>query len=143
MRLPFGLCALLLAIASASAGERITTAPGGGYAVDATPPTAIHPLVVTAGWQPKYLYVVPPATTSLFFHFPCPGQFPVVWNGAFAFVAANGDQTQQVFFQYNGPRLDEKPTGYGEWGWHFYWPSGWPNPTNIIFAPFCQASQSP
>ncbi len=135
----FGLCCFLGLVGAAGARELITTTPG-GYAVDATP-SGSRPLIVKSGWQPKFLYAVPPGTVSLFFHFPCPQEFPVVWNGAFAFSAANGDQTQVVYFQYNGPRLDEKPTGFGEWGWHFYWPSGSPNPTNITFASFCQASQ--
>lgn len=109
--------------------------------LDASPCGLVAPAVVTKGWQPEFTYSVPSGTTALFFHFPCPSSFPVVWNGAFAFSAANGNQTQQVYLQYNGPRLDENPVNYGEWGWHFYWPSGSPNPTQITFAPFCQKVQ--
>jgi hypothetical protein len=109
--------------------------------VDAAPCGLAAPAVVRKGWQPEFTYTVPPGTTSLFFHDPCPASFPFVWNGAFAFSAQNGDQTQQVYLQYNGPRLDENPVDYGEWGWHFYWPSGSPNPTQITFAPFCQKAQ--
>jgi hypothetical protein len=110
-------------------------------ALDASPCGLAAPAVVTPGWQPEFTYSVPAGTVSLFFHFSCPSSFPVVWNGAFAFSAANGNQTQQVYLQYNGPRLDENPVNYGEWGWHFYWPSGSPNPTQITFAPFCQKVQ--
>jgi hypothetical protein len=99
------------------------------------------PAKAGAGWQPNSTYAVPPGTGSLFFHYPCPASFPVVWNGAFAFSAANGNQTQQVYLQYNGPRLDETPVNYGEWGWHFFWPSGSPNPTHITFSVFCQRTQ--
>ena len=115
---------------------------GGVPTVDASPcGLAAAPNVVTKGWQPEFTYTVPAGTVSLFFHDPCPASFPIVWNGAFAFSAANGNQTQVVYLQYNGPRLDETPVNYGEWGWHFYWPSGSPNPTQITFAPFCQKAQ--
>jgi hypothetical protein len=109
--------------------------------LDAAPCGLAAPAAVTRGWQPEFTYSVPAGTVSLFFHFSCPSSFPVVWNGAFAFSAANGNQTQQVYLQYNGPRLDENPVSYGEWGWHFYWPAGSPNPTQITFAPFCQKVQ--
>jgi hypothetical protein len=112
-----------------------------GAVVDAAPCGMAAPLAVTKGWQPNFTYTVPPGTTSLFFHYSCPSAFPIVWNGAFAFSAANGNQTQQVYLQYNGPRLDENPVSYAEWGWHFYWPSGSPNPTQITFEAFCQKAQ--
>jgi hypothetical protein len=109
--------------------------------VDASPCGLVVPDAVTRGWQPNANYTVPPGTTSLFYHYSCPSSFPVVWNGAFAFSAANGNQTQVVYLQYNGPRLDETPVSYAEWGWHFYWPSGSPNPTQIEFAVFCNKAQ--
>jgi hypothetical protein len=109
--------------------------------VDASPCGLVAPAVVTVGWQPNANYTVPPGTNSLFYHYACPTTFPVVWSGAFAFSAANGNQTQVVYFQYNGPRLDETPVSYAEWGWHFYWPSGSPNPTQITFAVNCQTRQ--
>jgi hypothetical protein len=135
----FAFAALLASASAAHAGERAWMARDGLH-VDATPTTPV-PFAAVRGWQPSFTFTVPPGTVSLFFHYPCPAAFPIVHNGAFAFLASNGNQTQVVYLQYNGPRQDEHPEGFGEWGWHFFWPNGSPNPTGIQFQPECYATQ--
>jgi hypothetical protein len=87
------------------------------------------------GWQGNASFSFPTNTTSIFLHEDCPASFPVVVNGAFAFNGTG--QTSQVFLGYNGPRIDENPPSYTEWGWHFYWPGGSPAGTTALFSLFC------
>ncbi len=88
-----------------------------------------------AGWQSPYTYSVATGLTSLFFHYPCPSKFPVVSSGGFAGNSVL--QTSVVSLGYSGPRTDETPANYNEWGWHFYWSGGAPAGTTITFTVYC------
>jgi hypothetical protein len=98
------------------------------------------PAAVRRGWQGIATYSVSTGLNSLEYSYPCPGSFPVAWNGGYEFVgSAQGDT---VYTTAVGPRLDEGPsTGFAVYGWHFYWPSGAPAGTQIYFDAFCQKAE--
>ena len=86
-------------------------------------------------WQQASTYSVPSGTTSLFYHYPCPSRLPVVVNGGFNSNSAG--QSSTFTLGYNGPRMDESPPNFGEWGWHFNWPGGAPSGIVLTFTVYC------
>ena len=90
----------------------------------------------SSGWQTPSTYTgVVAGQTELFYHYPCPASPDIVWNGAYAMNSVG--QSSEVYLGFNGPRLDENPASYAEWGWHFYWPAGAPAGVTITFNVFC------
>jgi hypothetical protein len=94
----------------------------------------IRPLY-SGGWEEVGSVSIPQGRTSQFVHADCPAAYPVAVNGAFAFNSAG--QASAVSLGYNGPRIDENPPDYQEWGWHFSWASGAPSGVAVSFALFC------
>lgn len=95
----------------------------------------VDPANAASGWQTPSTFAVPTGETSLFYHYPCPSNAGVVWNGGYSMNSIG--QTSEVYLGFNGPRLDESPVSYAEWGWHFYWPGGAPAGITITFNVFC------
>ncbi len=98
----------------------------------------VAPAQAGSGWQGTGTFAVPTGQTSQFVHMSCPTAFPRVWNGAFAMN--NIGQTSEVYLAFNGPRIDETPPDYTEWGWHFFWPAGAPAGIVITFDVFCHVA---
>jgi hypothetical protein len=93
------------------------------------------PAQAAAGWQKPSTFDVPTGTKSLFFHFPCPANEPVVLSGGYA--ANSVGQNSAIHLGFNGPLLDKTPPNFGEWGWHFFWPGGSPAGVKITFDVYC------
>lgn len=124
----------LLALATAGAG--VASGTRGATSVYPTNPRTVQPDGKKGGvWQSISNYSVPNGTTSLFYHYPCPAQDPIVVSGGFA--SNNTGQSTSYALGYNGPRTDESPPNFGEWGWHFYWPDGAPSGTVLTFTVYC------
>jgi hypothetical protein len=87
-----------------------------------------------AGWQGAFTYAVPQGSSGLFFHYGCPAT-TLVENGGFAFNSVG--QAQDYPLTFNGPRLDENPAFFGEWGWGFNFPGGAPANMTITFDVRC------
>jgi hypothetical protein len=88
-----------------------------------------------SGWQPTATYDVPTGLTSLFYHYPCPSGSLRAVSGGFATNSIG--QTSNFSLGFDGPRLDESPPSFHEWGWHFYWPAGAPAGVTINFSVYC------
>ena len=114
-----------------------SNAPAKAGPISMNPTARISPAgrVTSMGWLGNAGFNFTTGTTSIFIHEDCPASHPVAVTGAFAFNSTG--QTAAVYLGYNGPRLDESPPDYHEWGWHFFFPSGSPAGTSATFSIFC------
>jgi hypothetical protein len=125
-----GAFALLIA-ASLGTASPAQAVPYQGFA----PANRMQPAKAKAEWLGVSSVSIKAGTTSEFIHSDCPSQFPVVVSGAFAGSTAAQDSSYTL--GYDGPRIDESPPNFGEWGWHFYWPGGAPDGTSFSFSLYC------
>jgi hypothetical protein len=82
------------------------------------------------GWQGLSAYRVPTGTSTLFFHYSCPGGL-IASSGGFQF--RSGPPTALAG---DAPRWD---SGYNQWDWFFNWPAGSPAGESIDFDVYCTA----
>jgi len=119
------------AVLAAAAVPRKTAALGAAICLVAG--FAYTPAQAAVGWQEISTFNVPTGQVSQQFGYNCPADAQVAHSGSFAMNATG--QTSQVFLTYNGTRLDIP--SFSEWAWHFYWPSGAPAGTVILFDVYC------
>jgi len=110
----------------------IALATAGALACGVTAPAQAAP-----GWQKPFTFDVPTGRTSQFIHYPCPGSL-VADSGGFAFNSVG--QADDVYLGFNGPRVDESPANFHEWGWHFFWPAGAKAGETVIVDVHCKAN---
>jgi hypothetical protein len=122
------------------AAAAATLSLAAGLAAAAAPASAAPELFLRAngasgaGWQAAAPVSIPAGQGSLFIHYACPGNL-IVDSGAY--TANSVGQTAQFAVGFNGPRLDESPAYFGEWGWTFAFPGGAPSGLVITFDIHC------
>ena len=89
------------------------------------------------GWLGVTSFSFTAGTTSIQLGTSCPSGYNAS-SGAYALNSVG--QTSGVYVTYNGPRIDENPVNYNEYGWHFYWPGGSPSGTTALFDVYCVKS---
>ena len=86
------------------------------------------------GWQVPAPVSIAAGAGSIFIHYGCPSGTLV--DSAGYFFNQQG-QSNPVAITFDGPRLDENPAYFGDWGWSFAWPAGAPSGLSVTVDIHC------
>jgi hypothetical protein len=123
--------AAALALGAAFAGAHV---PAQAQSIAPHTDVTIRPAKTVIGWQGAAPVSIPASQGSAFIHYGCPTG-TVVDSGAYFFNEQG--QNNPVAVTFNGPRLDEDPAYFGEWGWSFAWPAGAPSGLTVTVDIHC------